>query len=39
MAERYTLVAHMANAMDTLETRMTGRTVTPKLPRPSSKRA
>jgi integrase len=39
MAERYTHAANLANAMDTLEARMTGRTITRKLPRPSSKRA
>jgi integrase len=39
MAERYTHAANLANAMDALEARMTGRTITRKLPRPSSKRA
>ena len=39
MAERYTHAANLANAMDTLEAHMSGRTITPKLPKPSRKRA
>jgi integrase len=39
MAERYTHAASLATAMDTLEARMTGRTVTPELPRPPAKRS
>lgn len=39
MVERYTHAANLATAMDTLESRLYGRTVTPKLQRPIRKRA
>lgn len=39
MVERYTHAANLATAMDTLESRLHGRTVTPKLQRPIRKRA